>query len=145
MQHLHAVKTLSTLIISDTSLDDAGLAQIGKHQTIELLYANDLPVTDVGIASIQHLTLKKLHLCATKVSDKCSYALAKMPLEELLLNSTAVTDETLVKLAKINSLKILSGPRTKVTKAGIERFHAALPTCKITWDGGEIAAEPAKQ
>ncbi|MEZ6142029.1 MAG: protein kinase [Zavarzinella sp.] len=145
LQHLHAVKTISTLIISDTSLDDAGFAQIGKHQTIELLYANDLPVTDVGIASIQHLPLKKLHLCSTKVTDKCASALAKMPLEELLLNSTAVTDETLVKLAKINSLKILSVPRTKVTKAGIDRFHAALPTCKITWDGGEIAAEPAKQ
>jgi hypothetical protein len=49
-----------------------------------------------------------------------------------------VTDAGLEQLAGFRKLASLFVKKTNVTKAGVKKLAAALPRCKIEWDGGVI-------
>jgi hypothetical protein len=53
-----------------------------------------------------------------------------------------VSDAGLETLAGFPSLTWVMAKNTKVTEAGVKKLAAALPGCKIEWDGGVI--EPTK-
>jgi Domain of Unknown Function (DUF1080) len=54
------------------------------------------------------------------------------------LSDTEVTDAGLERLAGFRKLASLSVKNTKVTETGVKKLAAALPRCKIEWDGGVI-------
>jgi len=59
----------------------------------------------------------------------------------LYLENTAVTDVGLLKLIAMpgfRGLTTLDVRGTKVTEVGVRKLAAALPQCKIEWDGGLI-------
>ena len=217
LRRVAGLERLGTVIVSGTAVTDRGFAHLAQAPNLQLLYANDLDVTDEGIKSLQGLPLRVLHLAGAKISDasmprfaefdqlrtlwlnKCAVSdkglealarsrsleslvvagtnvsddgvesLQKLPLrvlhigvskisngsmprfaefellEELWLNSTAVSDTGLVALAKSRLLRYLVLTRTKVTEAGVKKLAAALPRCKIEWDGGVIEPKNAGQ
>ena len=67
-------------------------------------------------------------------------------LGRLELAGTRVTDEALPHLCGLTSLRSLTLQSTRVTTEGVKKLAAALPQCKIEWDGGVIEPkEPAKK
>ncbi len=80
-----------------------------------------------------------LYLGGTKVSDAglahfedCKNFLI------LDLTNTRVSDAGLEQLADHSKLGSVGVAGTKVTEAGVKKFSAALPGCKIQWDGSMI-------
>ena len=59
-------------------------------------------------------------------------------LTKLWLDNTEVTDASLERLAALPKLASLVVKKTNVTEAGVKKLAAALPRCKIEWDGGVI-------
>jgi Leucine-rich repeat (LRR) protein len=65
-------------------------------------------------------------------------------LQSLRLEGNQLTDAGLESLAKLKTLRYLQVNHNqgkdgvKLTQAGIARLAAALPQCKIVWDGGTI-------
>jgi hypothetical protein len=59
-------------------------------------------------------------------------------LAELRLDRTQVSDAGLADLARFRKLGYLSVKNTMVTEAGVKKLSAALPECKMEWDGGVI-------
>jgi formylglycine-generating enzyme required for sulfatase activity/predicted Ser/Thr protein kinase len=52
------------------------------------------------------------------------------------LAGTGVTDDGLTQLTGWTALRSLELKRTKVTRAGVDKLSAALPKCRIEYDGG---------
>lgn len=84
-----------------------------------------------------------------ELTDEIAEELAtSKSLDTLRLKGNKFTDRGLEALAKLKSLRYLDivhnqGTNgTKITPAGIEKLAAALPKCRIDWDGGVV--EPRK-
>lgn len=61
----------------------------------------------------------------------------------LTLTGTGLSDAGIRHLEGLTKLTELDLRKTRVTAAGIDRLHQALPHCRITWDRGVVA--PAKK
>ena len=55
-----------------------------------------------------------------------------------------IDDDCVESLAEIKTLMNLWLKGCKLTPEGIKRLAAALPLCRIEWDGGVIEPTPAK-
>jgi hypothetical protein len=115
---LMALKSLTTLGLTDTSVNDEGLAQIaGMPQLLTL---------DLG---------------QTRITDACLPTLKSLPkLESLQIYQTELTDTALLELAAIPTLKRLgtkaSGysdwkPGVTFTEAGIAAFEKLRPDVEV--------------
>jgi hypothetical protein len=95
-------------------VDDAKLAEIiDMHPEIDMLSAPFNILTDASAERLASLSNLKV----------------------LLLMGTNLTDTGLQKLESVKTLTRLEVTKTKVTAAGVARLQAALPDCKIDWDG----------
>ena len=56
-------------------------------------------------------------------------------LKALSLPATRITDQGLAKLHKLTELTELFVKGTGLTAGGVKKLQAALPKCKIVWDG----------
>ena len=102
-------------------MSDAGLIVFKGCNNLQWLYLNDTAVSDAGLAHFKDCkNLSFLVLASTQVSDAGLAALAGCP--------------------KLVSLNVTN---TKVTEAGVKKLSAALPGCKIEWDGGVIEPKVA--
>ena len=54
------------------------------------------------------------------------------------LTNTAVSDAGIKSLSGLTNLNTLDLHKTRVTEAGVKNLSAALPKCRIEWDGGVI-------
>jgi hypothetical protein len=97
-------------------------------------------VTDAGLAYFEDCkNLTGLGLRGAKVSDAgLAYLSDCKDLTELGLEKTEVTDAGLERLAGFRKLASLFVKRTKVTEAGVKKLAAALPRCRIEWDGAVV-------
>jgi hypothetical protein len=59
-------------------------------------------------------------------------------LTSLELSRTQITDAGLKSLETLTNLQIVKVMGTKVSGDGVKHLAAALPQCKIKWDGGVI-------
>jgi Leucine-rich repeat (LRR) protein len=105
-----------------------------------------LPGTAITNQAGPHLAqLKALHslsLQSTKVDDGILEDVVKLnALQTLNLSNTSVSDEGLPLLQQLSGLRTVYLSETKVTEAGVKKFAAALPKCRIEWDGGVIGPE----
>ena len=55
-----------------------------------------------------------------------------------LSSNPKVSDAVLERIADRPKLGYVNVKNTKVTEAGVKKLSAALPGCKIEWDGGVI-------
>jgi hypothetical protein len=60
----------------------------------------------------------------------------------LMLKNMKVSDAGLENLKGLAALKELNLTGSKVTADGVKKLAAALPKCKIEWDGGVIEPKP---
>jgi hypothetical protein len=115
---LMALKSLTTLGLTDTSVNDEALAQIaGMPQLLTL---------DLG---------------QTRITDACLPTLKSLPkLESLQIFQTELTDAALLELASIRTLKKLSTkasgysdykPKVTFTAAGIAAFQKLRPDVEV--------------
>ncbi len=58
----------------------------------------------------------------------------------LLLCNTNVSDKDVSNLSAMKSLRSLNVGATQITEEGVKKLAAALPFCKIEWNGGVIEA-----
>lgn len=157
---LQPQKRLGHLQMWDTKLNDEGLAEIARLQSLVMLnIGNNHGFTDTGL---RHLTtlrkLEHLELGITNTGDAGLKLLAKLTQLQLIslhhtkitdaglahlqalqrlnwldLRHTSVSDAGLKHLEQIPSLKTLGLEYTRVTEQGVRQLQAELPNCLIGW------------
>ncbi len=167
MVHLKAMPKLGVLTIIGTPIGDAGLKHISEVKQLETLQMQNCDnVTIAGMKhlekceSLQHIelnspmtgacfeSLSKINTLTTisaliEVTDTDVKHLVGLPkLENLRIPLVSITDVGLESLSQIKTLKFVSVKGSKVTAAGVKKFRAALPECKIESD---FDADPARK
>lgn len=90
-------------------IDDERLCHLGELTGLEKLSLRDAHISDAGLRQLTALT--NLH--------------------SLEVPGAPITDRGLGNLTRLNRLAYLDVRRTQVTAAGIARFQAALPMCRV--------------
>jgi hypothetical protein len=160
---LAGCRHLEVAWLNGSAVGDAGLAHLNTTSLREL-HVDTRPVTDAGLARFAAAKdLTQLNVGYTRVTGPGLAALANCPnltklwayglaigdadlevvrrwknLEHLSLSRTKVTDAGLPRLAGLTALRDLRLLETKVTADGVNKLAAALPGCKIEWDGGVV-------
>lgn len=136
-------RKIQTLSLIGLNIDDAALEPF-QGMPLKTLHVQGR-VTDAGLAvfndspSIETLSLIGKRFTGTGLNHfKSCTNLTKLTLLEV----SAVTDDAVEILSGFRSLKTLTLKGTKMTEAGVKKLAAALPECKIEWDGGIV--EPVK-
>jgi Leucine Rich repeat len=134
------ISTLTTLVLGDHQLTDAGLKHLTglkKLTHLSLCWPDQKhggKISDPGMEEVAKLTsLESLDLRATQVTDTGLSKLLMLPkLQTLLLNNTGITDVGLLSLAKIKTLQKVSVFNCKqLTPKGIAEFKKLLPDCQV--------------
>ena len=142
--HLKDCKNLLALGLGGTRVSDAGLAHFQDCNNLAVLGLQQTQVSDAGLVYFNNYkNLRHLNLTNTQVSDAglANFKDCKI-LSDLWLSETQVSDAGLELLAGRPKLVSLKLTKTKVTEAGVKKLSAALPGCKIEWDGGVIEPRP---
>jgi serine/threonine protein kinase len=132
-------KYLSGLSVNNTRVTDEGLAHFKNCKELTYLDLGATKVTDTGLAHLKGCDqLTYLDLSSTQVTD-AGFAYFKDcdKLRSLLLSGTQVTDVGLAHLKNCKNLTYLYLIKTQVTANFIDELKAALPKCKIEWDGAK--------
>ena len=104
-----------------SGITDGSLKSIGEVAEFPgAITLDENPIHDEGVRHLRHMT----------------------KLRSLSLPGTDITDASIPALSEITALTVLKVQRTKLTEAGIQRLHAALPNCRIHSDFGTF--EPVK-
>jgi serine/threonine protein kinase len=124
-----------------THVSNAGLAHFKDCKNLDWLILWGTQVSDAGLAYFKDCKiLTYLHLGGTQVTDAgLAYFKDCKNLTWLVLDKTEVTDASLERFAGFRKLDSVNVKKTNVTEAGVKKLAAALPRCKIEWDGGVIA------
>ncbi|MEK6262942.1 MAG: protein kinase, partial [Planctomycetota bacterium] len=140
LDHLQDCKNLTNIWLSYTKVSDAGLAHLKGCKSLTILALDYTEVSDVGLTHFQGFkNLGNLGLTGTKISDAgLAHVQAHKNLAHVELSETEISDAGLERLSTLPKLKFLRVAKTKVTEAGVKKLSAALPGCKIEWDGGVI-------
>ena len=167
---LAGCRKLFAMHLADTRVDDEGLQQIKRLDTLRELYLHRTQVTDRGLVDLQRALpdLEQLALSGTGITDDGLPHVAALPrLRNLFLDGTAITDQGMQHLKAMQHLGILDSTGTKVgdaglgclrhmvtlrvlrlaqtqvTAAGVAKLHALLPPCQIAVDAA-VQAELEK-
>jgi hypothetical protein len=126
---------LEHLGLAYTSVSDLSpLKRSPENAKLSLINCDSCPVKD--LSPLAGLPLSHLFVHNTQVTDLSP--LKEMPLVQFSCERTAVDDADLEHLVTRSSLIIAKFQGTKVTAEGIVKLKAALPHCRIEWDGGVI-------
>jgi hypothetical protein len=124
---------------SPSRITTRGWAALATLKTLSFSFPRLDRETAAAIAAWPELG--KLALYTTELDDDSYAELARCPrLHNLMIGTSKIDDKALEHLARIKTLRALQlyGAKPTVTDAGIQKFAAALPKCKITWAGGVI-------
>jgi len=146
--HLKQCSSLQALHLNNAKLTEAGIKTLGEIGSLVDLHLNGLSrtaVTDTSAADLAKLRrLRTLEIAGSGLTDAGLVHLRELPdLASLNLSDTALTDAGLEHLTVLKKLQVLNLHGTKVTAAGVKKLSAALPQCKIEWDGGVIEPQPS--
>ncbi len=138
LAHFQNCKDLLVLHVGGTKVTDAGLVPFKDCKNLTSLVLGGTKVTDAGLAYFKDCkNLQRLELYATAVTDAgLAYFKGCKDLTQLVLQDTAISDVGLAYFRDCKGLRELNLKGTKVTAQGVEEFHAAVPGCRIEYDGG---------
>ncbi len=134
LESLKNVRALTKLYIGGARLTDSGLRHLSDFQHLENFgIAGCDQITDAGLLHLGDVkTLRVVDLAATKVGDATMERLGTLPgLSELSISYTQVTDRGLESLQTCKELRFIWAMYTSVTLDAVERFHTAVPACRI--------------
>ncbi len=141
LKKLDKLTNLTSLRVN-VDKDAAAFAEaIGQFTNlVELHIANARFTNAADLNALKPLPqLATLFLFDSKITDDGLAALRVHPnLSWLRLDKNKLTDAGLLHLAECKKLTQLNLKETQVTEAGVKKLAAALPACKIEWDGGVI-------
>ncbi len=101
--------SIESLYLVSTALDDAGLHQIGRFNSLKTLQLGHTKITDAGLPAVDHLS----------------------NLETLSLSNTAVTDAGLISLRDLRKLSTLMIRDTGASPRGVLELRRMLPKARI--------------
>jgi eukaryotic-like serine/threonine-protein kinase len=138
--HFKDCSRLTNLSLYGTRVSDAGVGHFKDFKELAQLNLGGTQVTDAGLINFKDREgLTHLHLGSTQVGDPglINFRNCKR-LEHLDLNYTKATDVGLAHFKECKGLLELHLKGTQVTAKGRDEFHAAVPGCRITHDGGTV-------
>lgn len=168
MQQIGNRRQLNFLNLSNSQIDDVGLAHLSgltklkkfyahmnpditdeglKHlqgmKELELLTVGGTGITDVGLQQITELKqLNRLDIYNTRITDNGLAHLTKLKyLNSLNLRLTPITDAGLKHLSHLKQLATLNLQETKVTAEGVAALQKTLPDCTIISEFDSIKTE----
>ena len=126
--HLDAFELLERLDLTQTDVNDEGLASIARLPRLKTLRLRSTRVTDSGLAALARLPgLVELDLADLELSDEGVAHLAGLDgLRTLNLRGAGISDAGLGHLSDMHELVDLNLYRTRITNAGIPQL-AAMP------------------
>jgi eukaryotic-like serine/threonine-protein kinase len=116
LANLKGLRAISALNLEGTGTTDAGLSHLKDVTSLGWLVLVNTAVTGEGLAHLKSLT----------------------GLYYLDLAGTRVTDAGLAYLKGLSGLTYVNVRKTQVTAEGAAALHAAVPGCKVDWDGGTL-------
>lgn len=124
------------------------LARFKRCAGFWLLDLYNTRVTDAGLAHIRECVqaphISELYLGNTAITDVgLSHLSNCVGMRSLWIFETAVTDAGLPHLKPMQNMTLLKLQGTGVTEEGVRQLAAALPKCRIEWNGGVI--EPTER
>ncbi len=143
MKHFTGLTTLTALHLGKTKVTDAGLAAFKDCTRMKELHLYNTAVGDAGVRHFAGCTgLTYFGANYTKLTDDGFAALKGCKrLMWVSVYGTEVSDASLERLQACKDLRTLDVRNTKVTAAGVAAFHAAVPGCEVTHDGGVLKAK----
>ena len=145
LTRFNGLRHFGSLGINGSPISDAGIANLGNLPELAGVYIGQSNVGDEGLRDLARRfpKIRVLHAGATKITDAGVPAmLAWKDFLVLGLPNQAITDKSIDTLAKLKYLRAVWLGGTSITRAGIERLHAARPYCAIVSDFGTIAEPP---
>jgi hypothetical protein len=129
---------LTSVDVRGPKVTDAGLAVFKECRNLTYLIVQGPLVTDTGLANFKNCTqLTYLNLEGTEVTDAgLEYFKECKLLTGLGVPHTHLTDAALDRLAGFTKLRGMNIKFTRITEVGSKKLAAALPTCKVEWEGG---------
>ncbi len=163
LSHFRECKQLVTLWLFAERVTDEGIANFSNLTKLEELTIHS-PISGVGLSQfkackqLRSLSLVSGHLndADLRVFEECKnltelsvyftpidgsglvHFRESKKLASLGFSNSNLSDEHLLRLADYPLLTSVDVRATKVTEAGVKKLAAALPGCKIEWDGGVI-------
>jgi Leucine-rich repeat (LRR) protein len=138
---LEGLDHLEMLLLQDSQpLDDDDLAEIARHERLEVLGFCGLRATDAGLAHLASLkNLRSLSITGPGIDDHTLEFVAKLlRLESLCLDDTRITDEGLASLAPLTELRSLIIREARLTEAGLPALSAFRRLRRLTLDDNDI-------
>jgi predicted Zn finger-like uncharacterized protein len=120
LRHIAPNPELFSLHLQRTSLNDIGLAEVGKLSSIRDLRCDDTKITDAGLVHLRNLPLEVLVLRNTAVTDAGLVHLENMPLKSLDLLKTKITDAGVSQITRIQTLENLTIDQNPISDAGVK-------------------------
>jgi Protein kinase domain/Concanavalin A-like lectin/glucanases superfamily len=132
--------------LTDTLVTDAGLVHLKKYPNLMDVVLNNTGVSTTGLENLRDLKLRYLQLRHCKNIDNTATRLIGgiATLDRLWLDGTGITDDGLGDLAGCKDLSLLLLKDCRLTEAVVKKLAAALPKCKIVYDGGTIEPKAGK-
>jgi hypothetical protein len=126
------LSSLNSLSLIETSIGDAGARHLSGLTNLEALHLASTQISGEALSALSGLTsLRVLDLSATKVAGNLA-PLAKLPqLEWLVLRSLTLDDDALQSLADCQSLRRLTLEESKFAKESADALRRALPELQI--------------
>jgi serine/threonine protein kinase/Leucine-rich repeat (LRR) protein len=141
VEMLRDFKELHYLHLAKTGVTDKGLAAVAELTELTELYLWETQIGDAGAAHLRKCgKLTGLSFATTRVTDAALEGAKDWPnLATLYLNGNdGITDVGLAQLKQCKRLTYLDVGKTKVSADGLNDLKAALPKCKIIWNGGTL-------
>ncbi|MBS1957706.1 MAG: hypothetical protein JST89_26195 [Cyanobacteria bacterium SZAS-4] len=138
---LNGPSTVENMDLSRTLVKDLaanGLKGMPNLQDIDL---SDSSLNDAGVANLVKACpqLKFLTLTGTHVTDECFLSLQKLQhLVKLKIKRTAISGKNFDKLVGLKSLVKISLAGTHLQKEYVQKFRKARPTCRLAIDDPEF-------
>ena len=130
LAHLHGLRQLEWLTISNTKITDAGLVHLHGLRQLQWLLLDQTKVTDAGLIHLQCLSqLDTLDLSNTRITDAgLAHLQGLKRLQTLRLRHTEVTDAGLVHLRGLSQLQELSLGNTQNHRRRVGASTRVEPT-----------------
>ncbi len=135
LKHISEVKQLSTLQMQNcVNVTIAGMKHLEKCEALQLIELSS-PMTGACFESLGKIKTIAIISTTIEVTDTDVKHLVGLPkFENLRCNLLSLTDVGLESLSQIKTLKFIYLKGSKVTAAGVKKFRAALPECKVESD-----------
>ncbi len=143
MEAMANIPRLLDLNLSETQVTDEGVKRLGSAAQLQQLKLSQTRITDKALGFLAAMrSLTDLTLDQTQITDE---GLMHIPqLKNLSLDGTRITDAGLKHLENQTWLRFLSLWSTRVTKEGVAKLEAALPSCDIKHEPWEPTKEQPK-